>query len=368
MKVFSTLRSRLLVATLLLVSVVIATGLIAVRLLTPLLFERGMHAGNPAAPGRADRGLAVSVEVQAAYDRALTQSVLVAGAVGLIAALVLAVVFGNVLLGRLGPMQLAAHRLADGDYDHALDIPAEAELAELARSINTLGASLAATEESRARLMSDVAHELRNPLTTIEGYLEGLIDGVLPANDETFGVIADEAHRMRRITEDLSFMSKAEEGAATYEQKAVDLGALAAGSAARLRPHCDEKGVRLEQAIVEALPVVGDAARLTQVVDNLLQNALAHTPSGGTITITGHRDRACTVEITDTGDGMAADQLAVIFERFVRFRTGPGLGIGLNIARSIVEGHDGRLTADSPGPGRGAVFAVRLPVANDDLG
>ncbi|MEZ5225929.1 MAG: histidine kinase dimerization/phospho-acceptor domain-containing protein [Acidimicrobiales bacterium] len=272
---FTTLRSRLLLSMLLLVSVVVATGLIAVRLLTPLLFDRGLHAGNVAGLQRG-RGPVVSSEIEAAYDTALTQSVLIAGAVGLVTATMLALVFGRLLLRRLGPMQVAATRLASGDYDHCVDVPPEAELADLARSINTLGTSLAKTEESRARLMSDVAHELRNPLTTIEGYLEGLIDGVLTPDAETLGEIADEAHRMKRITEDLSFMSKAEEGAATYQMALLDLAELARKAAARIQQACEAKGLTLVVVADNAVPAHGDALRLAQVLDNLLQNGGPH--------------------------------------------------------------------------------------------
>ncbi len=364
-EVFGTLRSRLLAAALLLVTVVVGTGLVAVRLLTPILFDRGLHAGNANAPGRGGRALAVTAEIEAAYDTALTRSVLIAGLVGLGAAIGLVLVFGRLLLGRLGPMQEAANRLAAGDYDQSLEIPPEAELADLARSINTLGASLAATEESRARLMSDVAHELRNPLTTIEGYLEGLIDGVLPRDESTFAEMADEAHRMRRITEDLSFMSRAEEGAAIYEMEPVDLAAVASRCAATAQPLCDAGGVTLQLNLARALPVAGDASRLAQVVDNLIRNAIAHTPPGGTIDLAASVDGNCMLRITDTGDGLAPEHLQIIFERFVRFRSGPGLGIGLNISRSIISGHGGTLTATSPGVGGGATFVIALPCRAD---
>jgi len=369
----TTLRTRILLAQVALVLLVTATGLVAVRLLTPVFFERGLQSrggslrgsdGSQGSGTGANQSLSVSAEIQDAYNDALTKSAIIAGIAGLIAAVILGVLFTRRLLQRLEDVQLAAHRLAAGDYGSEILPPPEPELADLAASINTLGATLAATEETRARLMSDVAHEIRNPLTTIEGYMEGLIDGVLPPTVETYTEVADEAHRVKLITDDLSFMSKAEEGVVRYEVIPFDLAELAHSSVERLRPRCDARGVTLQQSLDTALPVTADADRMTQALANLFTNALAHTPEGGTISVVGRRRAGeCEIAVSDTGDGIPAEHLDIIFERFTRFRDGPGIGIGLNIARSIAEGHQGSLTAQSEGPGRGATFTLALPEA-----
>ena len=367
----ATLRTRILLAQVALVLLVTATGLVAVRLLTPVFFERGLQSrggslrgpdGSQGSATGANQNLTVSAEIQDAYNDALTKAAIIAGIAGLIVAVILGVLFTRRLLQRLGEVQHAAHRLAAGDYRSTISPPPEPELADLALSINKLGAALAATEETRARLMSDVAHEIRNPLTTIEGYMEGLIDGVLPPTVEIYTEVADEAHRVKLITDDLSFMSKAEEGVVRYETVDVDLADLAHNSAERLRPRCDASGVTLEQTLDTALPVTADPDRVIQALANLLSNALDHTPTGGTISVVGRRRAGeCEITVTDTGDGIPAEHLEIIFERFTRFREGPGIGIGLNIARSIAEGHQGRLTAQSEGPGRGSTFTIALP-------
>ena len=369
----ATLRTRILLAQVALVLLVTATGLVAVRLLTPVFFERGLQnrGGSLGGPdgsrwsgSAANQNLTVSAEIQDAYNDALTKAAIIAGIAGLIAALILGILFTRQLLQRLGEVQHAAHRLAAGDYRSEISPPPEPELADLAVSINTLGATLAATEETRARLMSDVAHEIRNPLTTIEGYMEGLIDGVLPPTVETYTEVADEAHRVKLITDDLSFMSKAQEGVVRYEAIPFDLSELAHSAVERLRPRCDARGVTLQQSLDTALPVTADADRMTQALANLFTNALAHTPEGGTISVVGRRQAGeCEIAVSDTGDGIPAEHLDIIFERFTRFRDGPGIGIGLNIARSIAEGHHGSLTAQSEGPGRGATFTLALPEA-----
>lgn len=368
------LRGRLLAAQIILVAIVIGAGMLTVRFLTPALFERGLRtrrgtlegSGPSSGSGRGQRepnaDLAVPADVQDVYDDALTNAVVIASVVGLVAAFVLAIVFSRVLLRRINAIHLAARRLATGDYHATIEVPPEAELAELAVSVNTLAATLAASESARARLMSDVAHEIRNPLTTIEGYMEGLIDGVLPAEVETYTEVADEAHRLKRIAEDLSFMSRAQEDAVRYEMDAIDLADLAHHAIERLRPLSTSAGVDLVSSLDMPLPVTADPGRITQALTNLIKNGLAHTPAGGTVTVTGRRAGAdCEIVVADTGDGIPADRLEIIFERFTRFREGAGIGIGLNIARSIALGHQGRLTADSPGTGHGATFTLTLP-------
>ncbi len=372
MKSHRSLRSRLIVSQLALVVLVALTGLAAVKLLTPVLFADRVQSGGGAVLGEGqplgggshgNRALTVTTEIQSAYNDALTSALLTAGLVGLVASLIMATLFSRRLLHRLGDVQHAAHQLAAGDYEHSIVVPPEPELADLARSINTLGSTLAATEESRARLMSDVAHELRNPLTTIEGYMEGLIDGVLPATVETYEVVAQEAQRLKRLTEDLSFMSRAEEGAVRYKMSAMNLAELAHQTVERMAPSFDEAGLSVRLLLAQSILMNGDTERLTQTLSNLFRNAIAHSQRGGVVTIESRREHTHGVlTITDTGDGLEQDQLEIIFERFTRFREGAGIGIGLNIARSIIVGHGGTLDASSDGPGQGATFTLKLPL------
>lgn len=305
----------------------------------------------------------VPVEIQQDYDRALSNALVVAAAVGLAIALGLGWLLTRRLLRTFTGIKEGASKLADGHYDVRIPVPAEVELADLAESVNTLADSLQRTEQTRARLVSDLAHEIRNPLSTIEGYMEGLIDGVLPASQETYAAVAAEAHRLQRLTRDLSTLSKAQEGAIEYEYAPVDLGAVVNRVAGTLRPQYEINNVTLDVTIAGPMPVRMDADRIAQALTNLLGNALGHTPEHGRVTVTGDSDdRWCVVTVIDTGDGIPESALDTIFERFTRLdATRSGTGIGLNIARVVARAHGGDITAASDGPGAGSTFTFRLP-------
>jgi histidine kinase len=249
--------------------------------------------------------------------------------------------------------------------------PAELELAELARDVNRLGAALQATERRRARLIAEVAHEMRTPLTTIEGYVEGMLDQVFEPNEEVLTSVAEEAARLQRLASDLSELSRAEEGALTLNLQRVDLGALAAACAERLRPQYDDKHVHFEVRSGPTAPVDADPDRVTQVLTNLLGNALTYTPAGGRVVVTsGRDDRWAVVAIADSGVGLAPEDLELVFDRFYRVagsvRAADGSGIGLTIARGIARAHGGDVRAASEGPGRGTTFTLNLPLAEGD--
>ncbi|MCP4966651.1 MAG: HAMP domain-containing histidine kinase [bacterium] len=305
----------------------------------------------------------VPAEIQEDYDRALTGALLVATAIGLAIALALGILLTRRLLGTFNRIKEGAGLLADGHYDTRVSVPREVELADLAESVNTLADSLQRTEQSRARLVSDLAHEIRNPLSTIEGYMEGLIDGVLPESKETYEAIAGEAHRLKRLTWDLSTLSKAQEGAMEFSFEETDLRRVVAKVIETLGPQYEVNDVALVVHLEDAMPVRVDVDRMAQAITNLLGNALAHTPADGSVTVSGSANsQQCALSITDTGTGIPNEQLETIFERFTRLdRDQPGTGIGLNIARTLVRAHEGDVTAASPGPGQGSTFEISLP-------
>jgi histidine kinase len=282
---------------------------------------------------------------------------------GLILSIGLGYLFSRRLLRTFDEVTAGARRLAAGHYGTRVDEPREAELADLAQSVNTLADSLQRTAETRARLVSDLAHEIRNPLSTIEGYMEGLMDGVLPASRKTYEAVATEAHRLQRLTRDLSTLAKAQEGAIEYNMVTADLADVCAGVAETLAPQFEINDVALAVQLRDPLPVQGDPDRLAQAVTNLLGNALAHTPPSGTVTVRDmSKPDSCSIAIADTGLGIPASELETIFERFTRLdREQPGTGIGLNIARTLVRDHGGDVVAASPGKGQGATFTLTLP-------
>jgi histidine kinase len=306
----------------------------------------------------------VREEADAAFRSAVDTALLVGLAVGLVVAAVAAALVSRRIMRPLGRVRRATLRLAAGHYDERVPVPAEAELAALARDVNTLAVTLEETEQRRARLISDVAHELRTPLTTIQGSMEGLIDGVLEPSDEVFASVADEAARLMRVAGDLGVLSRFDEGAVQLDMRPLDPAEVARRVGVRLRPQFDDKGVSLAFEAAEPGMVAGDADRLAQVFTNLLGNALAHTPAGGHVTVrTGTADGWRETVVADTGEGIAAADLERIFERFYRAggREGRGTGIGLTIARAIARTHGGDVTARSGGPGTGAELVVRLP-------
>ena len=207
---------------------------------------------------------------------------------------------------------------------------------------------------------------MRTPITIIRGQTEGLIDGVVAPSAEVFASMADEASRLERIVDDLTLLSRADEGTLEIEMSDLDLAAVAAGAADRLRPQFEFGDVALVVDVgdpTEPLRVRGDVDRLTQVLSNLLGNALAHTPPGGIVTVrAGRLSEGAHVDVIDTGPGVPAAEVEQIFERFHRGRNGSraaGRGIGLTIARSLARAHGGDVVVTPSGSG--ATFRLTIP-------
>jgi len=272
-------------------------------------------------------------------------------------------------------MTEAAQRIATGHYSERVSLPpnrSEEELDELDRlayHFNQMAASLEQTENRRRQLIGDVAHELRTPLTIIKGSMEALMDGVLPAVPETFLQIYQEADRLEHLVSDLQELSRVEGGAYTLNLQPIPPERLLNGVAGRLSWQFEEKGVTLRVDPAKDLPLVmADEERIGQVLMNLVGNALQYTPPGGSVNLSAvRREKEVAFVIRDTGIGIAAEHLPHLFDRFYRVdksrsRAGGGTGIGLTIAKHLVEAHGGRLTAESAGEGLGSTFIFTLPI------
>ena len=241
------------------------------------------------------------------------------------------------------------------------------ELAALAGDVNRLAAELASTETRRIRLLGEVAHEMRTPLTALGGYVEGLIDGVFAPEPEILGAVSDELRRLGRLADDLSALSRAEEQRLDLHPADADLAGLARRAAERLAPQFADRHVTLSVHTAGPLPVRADPDRITQVLTNIIGNALTATHAEGAVTVEARAaGQRAEVSVTDTGAGLARGDLERVFERFYRAprqpRRSAGSGIGLTIARNIARAHGGEVTATSPGPGRGATFVLMLPL------
>jgi histidine kinase len=361
---------RLVVSHLLAVLVGAVATFVIVRALAPALFENMVQqSGMGMGMGRGQGGT-----LRQQMADAVTQALLVGTVVGLVAAAGFGAVAAHRLVRSLRTVGAATRAMAGGRYAVPVPVPPEAELAELATDVNTLGHALAETETRRVRLIGDVAHEMRTPLTVIEGYVEGMIDGVIPTTSTELGQVGVEVQRLRRLAQDLSSLSRAEEGRTALQLATVDLRDVVSAAVERLRPQALDAGVSLATTVApEPVTVVADPDRCAQVVTNLVGNAIRATPPGGRIEV---RVRAtggqAVCEVEDTGEGLAAGDLEAVFERFYRVpgrREAPGgSGIGLTIARELVRAHGGELIAASPGPGRGATFTARVPMTGPPAG
>jgi signal transduction histidine kinase len=314
-------------------------------------------------------GLPLNAAEQAHVEEGFADAVLTSILAGVSAAVLVAVIAAALVARRLtGPLALAAQtatRLADGDLSARMPQPGMGpELAELARSVNTLAARLEQAELRRERLLTDVAHELRTPLTAIEATVEALADGVLPADAPTLGSLTAQTRRLTRLTQDLAATSRSEEHAFTVHRRQVDLGPLVhqvvAGNAARYAA----AHVRLTARADDPCPAHVDPDRVVEVLDQLLDNALRHCSPGCSVQVHATRTgSAAQVDVTDDGAGFDADRAEELFVRFTRgaVPSPTGSGVGLTIARALVVAQGGTLTASSDGPGRGARFTVRVP-------
>lgn len=305
-------------------------------------------------------------------DRATAQDGRGGGPVPVLIGLTAAVVSSGVVSWRItrrlaAPIEAASaatHELAAGRYSVRLPAADTVELDALATAVNQLAEELETTEQRRLQLMGDVAHELRNPLSTIEGTMEALLDDVLVADDDTYSRVGREAARLRRLADDLSSLSAAGE-LALQNQHALDLHAMASDVVAQLEPQALAKNLTLRLESTLQSPVTGDRDRLTQVLMNVIGNAVQYTDDGGITVVLSEVGGNAHAVVSDTGRGLAAEDQVRIFERFYRANGhfADGTGVGLAIAKFIVEAHGGRISAASRGLEQGATVTIELPLA-----
>jgi two-component system sensor histidine kinase BaeS len=316
----------------------------------------------------------VPADVAHHLDDAFGQSTLIALGVATAAAILTALAVSWLVARRVvQPIRRladSAKRIARGAYDERVATVGEDELAELAAAFNAMAGSLEASEQRRRRLLSDVAHELRTPLATLDAHLEGLADGVLEPAPDTLATMRNETARLARLVDDLQAVSRAEERQLQLDVRASEPAGLLDRAARAAEPAAQAKDITIVVDVAQRLPlIIVDEDRFAEVLGNLVDNALRHTPSGGTVTLTAQTAHAeVELAVTDSGSGIAPEHLDRIFERFfradpARSRADGGSGIGLTITRAIVEAHGGRVTATSAGPGPGATFTISLPVA-----
>lgn len=312
---------------------------------------------------------ALQTHVNEAFANAIFDSLAVAVPVALLTAFVVTWIVARRLAGSVATIAVAADRIARGNLESRVEAPAIGpEFTQLADSFNAMAARLAETETTRRRLIGDLAHELRTPLASLDATVEAVVDGVLPADDVTLATLTEQTLRLQHLVADMGAVSRAEERQLDLHPQQVDLAALATEAVSAARARYAAAGRRLDIHVTGKAPIVQvDRQRLAEALANLLDNALRHTPAGGTARVVVDAERTgATLKVIDTGEGFDPANAERLFERFYRAdtsrtRTTAGSGIGLTIARAIVQAHGGTLTASSEGPGTGATFRIHFP-------
>ena len=314
---------------------------------------------------------AQSLHTEEAYQSANAISLSLALLAALVAALGVSVYMTRRIGRSVATIASAASEVAGGHYDVRVPGPGLGpEFDALASGFNQMAERLGSVERTRRRLLADLGHEMRTPLATLEAYLEALEDGVATLDDGTAELLRAQTRRLARLSEDISSVSRTEEGQIRLDLRPTQPGAVVTAAADAVADAYEAKDVHLVTEIAAGLPnLTLDPERMGQVLGNLLDNALRHTPASGTVTISAARSRktgGVALSISDTGEGIPAEHLPHLFERFYRVDTARdrahgGSGIGLAIARALVEAHGGQLTATSPGTGQGSIFRILLP-------
>ena len=349
---------------------VLAVGLITRRVFSQAFqtyleslpqMRQGMGMGRHLVLGAAEQAFLDSV------DRGVVIGALIAVAITGIAAFVLARYFTR----PLARLEEGALGLAAGDLSHRVDVSGPAEVVEVAEAFNQMADSLEEAEDLRRRLVADVAHELRNPIAAARAQAEGMAEGILPAEPARLDSLLEDLEHLSGLVNDLQELAVAEAGQLRYEMCELDLATLVQREAERFAATAPaDVGIRAS-GVESPCVVRGDERRLSQVLRNLLSNALRHTAEGSVEIALGHSDAHAEVRVIDTGEGIPAEDLPFVFERFYRTdatRAGDtgGAGLGLAITRRIILDHGGNVFADSI-PGEGATVGFTLPEVGHDV-
>jgi signal transduction histidine kinase len=382
MKLLSGIRRRLVVKLFLSYLLIIFTGIIVLAIsaqfVFPTAFDRHMGDMMGDSGMMGGRGMmggeSMGSDLYSGFLSAAGDALFRAGLAAFVLALGVSILISRKIVEPLQKLTQASLFIAEGHFDQRVDIPGSDnptsidELGQLAITFNRMAEKLDQTETMRRQLIGDVSHELRTPLTTIKGSMEGLLDGVLEPTPETFENIHREASRLQRLVSDLQVLSQVESGAVPLRATQANLIPLIEVVCSRLKPQFLEKGVSLEVDLKQSLPpVIIDEDRISQVLINLLGNALQYTPKGGIVWLSAETtDDVIEISVKDSGIGIPAEHIPHLFTRFYRVdksrsRAGGGSGIGLTIAKHIVAIHGGHIWAESHGLGKGSKFTFTIP-------
>lgn len=349
----------------------------AASLSVPAAFERHMASMNEIMNNANAMGnnQQMQSELFSQYTTAVYEAVTYAALAALIAAILASFFISRQVVTPMLHMMSLSQRIAEGEYQERLALPGGQqadqtdELGQLALRFNQMADKLEKTETIRRQLIGDVTHELRTPLTAVKGYLEGLMDGVLPADPETYEQIHSEIDRLQRLVNDLQELSRVEAGAFQLNLAPVPPERLIERIQSTFGRQFEDKNIQLVTDVETGLPnLFVDKDRIIQVLTNLAGNALQYTPNGGKVSISVRREKSeILFAVKDTGIGISTEQLTFIFNRFYRTdksrnRASGGSGIGLTIAKALVQAHQGKIWAESNGEGKGSTFSFLIPL------
>lgn len=283
--------------------------------------------------------------------------------------LVTTFVLSRRVLGPVETLTAAVRRMEHGDLSQRVDAQSGDEIGELARAFNAMAETIARDERLRRDLTNDIAHELRTPLTNLRCQVEAIQDGLVVADADALASLHEEVMLLNTLVDDLRDLSLADAGRLSLNRQPIAVEDVIASVIAAFGPRATAGGLAIEVRVAADLPAIdADPIRLGQVLRNLLDNAAAHTPDGGSIEVSAEaKDRSVAITIRDSGTGIPAEHLSRVFERFYRTdpsrsRTTGGAGLGLAIVKQLVEAHGGAVRVESE-PGQGAAFTVTLPAA-----
>ena len=369
----ASLSGKFLLSYLLIALVGVATLLAVTFALAPTLFQAQLVPILQAHPAALTTTEA-SQRILGAFLGTLLSALAVAAIVATVTSLATSLFVARRITIPLRHMTQVSERISAGHYAERIEVaPVHTtdELGQLASSINALAVALEQTERRRLEVIGNVAHELRTPIATLEGYLEGLLDGVIEPTPRTWAMLHTEAGRLRRLVDDLQEVSRAEARQIPLSLQPVAPQRLVQNALEPLEGQFAEKGLELQIHLPENLPpVMADPARAVQILTNLLVNALRYTPAPGRVEVAVSREEDMVAfRVSDTGVGLSPEQLAHIFERFYRVdksrsRAFGGSGIGLTIAQSLAQAMGGEIRGESAGPGQGSSFTLTLPQAH----
>lgn len=260
----------------------------------------------------------------------------------------------------------ASNRVASGDYSVRVEEKGPPEVYALTRGFNSMAERLQTSDRQRRNLLADISHELRTPITVIQGNVEGILDGVYPADEARLKSIIEETQLLSRLVDDLRTLAVAESGTLQLRREPTDLAGLIRDTVSNVTRQAEEKDVRIHLSLASTPEINIDPQRIREVLTNLLLNALRYTPSGGEIHVLlaagdTSSEGTTTISIADSGPGIDPEHLPHVFERFYKSSDSGGMGLGLSIAKYLVEAHGGRIWAESE-PGKGTKISFTLPV------